>query len=62
MTYKIKAPHAGYDRKLMGVQFTGGEAVTDDAWAVSWFSGREGFTVEVEKRARKKVENEGEAN
>lgn len=67
MAYKITAPNGGYNRRLMGVQFTNGAAETDNAWAAGWFSGRSGFTVEAitddsekpsAKKAGKKADDE----
>ena len=34
-----------YDRKIAGLQFVNGKAVTENRWLASWFSGRDGFTV-----------------
>lgn len=46
--YKIRAPHAAYDRKIGGLRFVNGVAETDNSWLASWFSGRPGFTVETD--------------
>lgn len=53
MVYFITGP-ATYNRKVAGVQFENGKAKTDNEWAAQWFSGRPGFSVEVEKEKAKK--------
>lgn len=45
MKYNIQAPDMAYDRKIAGLQFVNGEAVTENRWLASWFSGRDGFIV-----------------
>ena len=58
--YTIKTPNEKYSRKISGVQFVNGVAVTDNAWLASWFSGRKGFTVQAEaKRTVKKTAGDG---
>lgn len=54
MKYTITAPNEAYNRKLCGVQFTDGIGQTDDEWAASWFSGREGFTVKSDDSGKEK--------
>lgn len=49
--YKITAPTTAYNRKVCGVQFADGVGHTEDEWAASWFSGREGFSIEAEQSA-----------
>lgn len=53
MVYFITGPDT-YNRKVAGVQFENGKAKTDNEWAAQWFSGRPGFSVEVEKEKEKK--------
>lgn len=48
----IHAPD-GYERTIAGVVFQNGEGVTCDPWIASWFSGREGFTVEPKEKPEK---------
>ena len=51
----IHAPD-GYERTIAGVVFQNGEGVTCDPWIASWFSGREGFTVEPKEKPEKPKE------
>lgn len=50
MKYKITAPHKNYTREIAGVHFVNGIAETENGLAAQWFSGRDGFTVEFEKK------------
>ena len=60
MKYKIKAPDTAYDRKIAGLQFVNGQAVTENRWLASWFSGRDGFMVTPQESGDKgERENEG---
>ena len=45
MKYNIQASDMAYDRKIAGLQFVNGEAITENSWLASWFSGRDGFTI-----------------
>ena len=56
MKYKITAPHEEYTREIAGVHFVNGKAETEDGLAAQWFSGREGFRVEPEKKTGRKPE------
>ena len=58
MKYKITAPHEEYTREIAGVHFVNGKAETEDGLAAQWFSGREGFRVEPEKKTGRKPEKE----
>lgn len=52
MLYFITGPET-YNRKVAGVQFENGKAKTENEWAAQWFSGRPGFSIEMEKTKEK---------